>query len=310
MSTPTVLLPDALTAAMRAAYWSAEAHRGDGWGRRLQRQIRAAAAAAFRPSCSRRWFSFIEDPVLRPFAQANPLLPLKPFRVYLSIAWSRERRRKVILDTYAEAIRRGGAFRRALMEREGVRFPITTSPETGEVCLRLHRDARFRKEGELTLSLDCAGLGGRAMSVAFSVERLGGGLAIYIGCLQGKEEGADALRVLTKALHGLRPKAFMMLAMQEVASAMGADELYGAGSGIQVHRGKHAIHLPRLHALGFDYDGYWVESGGRPDAGGWFRLPRETPRRSRDGMKPNKRSMYTKRYAMLDQLGETLRAKL
>lgn len=303
----SLLMPDALAAAAHAARWSGEAHRGEGLQRRLQRQARAALAAALRPSASVRWFDSVEGPALRPYAQANPLLALKPFRVYLSTNWSRDRRRKVILDTYATAAGMGGALRRALMDREGVRFLVGCGEGEDAIHLRLHREARFRKEGEFTLSLECPAAGGRVMSMAFSIERLAGGLAVYIGCLQGRDDGAEAIRAMTKALHGLRPKAFLLIAMQEVASAIGAGELYGASSAIQVHRRKHAIHLPWVHRLGFDYDAFWAEGGGAPDAGGWFRLPLSTPRRSREEMKPNKRSMYAKRYELLDRLREMVR---
>lgn len=298
----SLLMPDALAAAAHAARWSGEAHRGEGLHRRLQRQARAALAAALRPSASVRWFDSVDGPALRPFALANPLLPLKPFRVYLSTNWSRDRRRKVILDTYATAARMGGALRRALLDREGVRFLVGCGEGEAAIHLRLHRELRFRKEGEFTLSLECPAVGGRVMSVAFSIEQMTGGIALYIGCLQGRDEGAEAIRSLTKALHGLRPKAFLLIAMQEVAAALGAEELYGVGSAIQVHRRKHAIHLPWIHGLGLDYDALWAEAGGILDAGGWFRLPLTTPRRSREDMKPNKRSMYAKRYELLDRL--------
>ncbi|MBS1766061.1 MAG: DUF535 family protein [Acidobacteria bacterium] len=295
-------MPDALAAAAQALRWSGEAHRGEGIGRRIQRQARAALAAALRPSASMNWFDSVDGPALKPFAQANPLLPLKPFRVYLSANWGSDRRRKVIQDTYATATRMGGALQRALLDREGVRFLVGCGEGESAIHLRLHREYRFRKEGEFTLSLECPALGGRVMSMAFSIERMSGGIAVYIGCLQGRDDGAEAIRSLTKALHGLRPKAFLMIAMQEVASALRAGELYGAGTAIQVHRRKHAVHLPWIHGLGFDYDAFWTDAGGTLDAGGWFRLPRTTPRRTRDEMKPNKRSMYAKRYELLDQL--------
>ena len=300
--------PDTMSAAMGAVLWSARAYRGDALSRRLQRQVRAAFAATLRPSASRHWFTLMEDPAMRPFAQANPLLPLKPFRVYLSANWNRDRRRKVIRDTYSVVLRRGGALRQALLDPDGAVLARMVTENAGEVAIRLHQDARFRKEGEFTLSLDCPALGGRVMSLAFSLERLRSGhLAAFIGCVQGQEDGADAIRTLTKALHGLRPRSLMVPLIQDIAAALGVQELYGAGLSIQVHRRKHAIHLPGIHALGFDYDAYWLQAGGAEGFDGWFRLPLQTPRRGRDDMKPNKRSMYAKRYAMLDELGAAIR---
>lgn len=266
-------------------------------------------AASLAPTASRRWFQAIEDPALRPFVDANPLLPLKQLRVYLSTRWSRDRRLKVILDTYRAVSVRGGMLAHVL-SGQGPRVLAKLCLEDGGGTVRLERDDRFRKEGELVVSLHAPGKG-RVMSFAFALERARqGGLTLLVGCVQGEDETGAEIRSITKAMHGLRPRSFMVEVAQALAKALKAEELLGAGSSIQAHQRKHAIHLPRFHGLGFDYDAYWEEAGGQRGFDGWFRVPLAPARRSREEMKPNKRSMYAKRYQMLDGLHEAIAASL
>jgi hypothetical protein len=60
----------------------------------------------------------------------------------------------------------------------------------------------------------------------------------------------------------------------------------------------------------FDFDALWTEIGGEPREDGWFDLPLTTPRRSPDQIKPNKRSMYAKRYLLQDELTRQIREQL
>ncbi len=71
---------------------------------------------------------------------------------------------------------------------------------------------------------------------------------------------------------------------------------------IQAYRRKHAIHLPRWHAIQFDYNAFWSESGGQPESDGWYELPPTPVRRNIHEIKANKRSLYLRRYRLLDNL--------
>lgn len=247
---------------------------------------------------------------MRPFTRSNPLLPLKQFRIYLSSRWSLSRRRKVIQDTYQLAIEKGGALEEALLSDMGIRLAsIDLHQSAAEIWLR--KDQRFRKEGELVISLDCEPLGGRIMSISLAAERHSREhVTVYIGCVQGEADGASAIRELTKAMHGLRPKALMILLAQEFSRAIGARELLGAGNDIQAHGQKHLIHLKSWHKLNFDYDGYWADAGGVKGFDGWHRLPLIAARRGLSDIKPNKRQMYVRRYSMLDVLSAQIQESL
>ncbi len=257
-----------------------------------------------------RWFSRLQSEEMQAFAKANPILSFKPMRAYLSSRWGLVRRTKVMMDTYAFIQWKGGAAKEALLQREGdgVVLASTTLGDLGpaEICLGF--DNRFRKEGEFAITLRCPEQGGRISSISFALEWQHDRLTFYAGCVQGRSENEDGfMKALQKAMHGLRPKAMVVFAAQEAARALGVREMFGAGNEIQVHRRKHLIHLPWIHELTFDYDAFWSELGGHRALDGWFYLPRKAKRRSREEIKPNKRGMYAKRYALMDDLAAQIR---
>lgn len=302
----------ALKAALRAWHLSAEAYRSERFSRRAKQNLRWAAAAALHPDSALEWFARLDTEGLTPFRSANPILAFKPMRTYLSTRWGIGRRTKVMRETYAYVLWRGGAAREALLQPGGgVHLATVPLGELGEGELKLGFDNRFRKEGEFAVFFEAPALGGRVCSLSFALEWQDNGLALFAGCVQGVNEGeGDLMKALGKAMHGLRPKALVVFAAQEVARCLGAREIFGAGNTIQVHRRKHLIHLSWVHELTFDYDAFWSELGGRPAFEGWFYLPRKARKRTREEIKPNKRSLYAKRYAMQDQLSVQIRESM
>ena len=97
-------------------------------------------------------------------------------------------------------------------------------------------------------------------------------------------------------MHGLRPKSLIVFAVQEFSRQLNITTVYGAGDAIQAYRRKHAIHLPRWHAIQFDYNAFWNEAGARLNSDGWYELPLVPVRKKIQEVKTNKRSLYHKRY--------------
>jgi hypothetical protein len=300
-------------AARKAWRLSAHAYATDSLSRRIKQNLRWSLAAMARPEAALDWFSHLQSEDLAPFKEANPILVFKPMRAYLSARWGLKRRTKVMTETYAYVLWKGGAMREALLQPPGGGVVLATFPlgELGTGEIQLGFDNRFRKEGEFAVTLAVPEKGGRICSLSFALEWQENGLALFAGYVQGINEGEEGLmKALGKAMHGLRPKALVVFAAQEVARALGAREIYGAGNAIQVHRRKHLIHLSWAHDLTFDYDSFWRELGGVPAFEGWFFLPRKAKPRSREEIKPNKRSQYAKRYAMQDDLSLQIKAAL
>jgi uncharacterized protein VirK/YbjX len=176
--------------------------------------------------------------------------------------------------------------------------------------IRIGSDSQFRKEGEISVFLELEGVAGPITGMAFSLEQDGGWIAL-IGGFQGRKGGdEETIKLATKAMHGLRPKNLMVLLIQELAQALGISALRGVGNRVQVYRARLNNPLVPSRKICFDFDALWIEVGGEPREDGWFGLPLTTPRRSSEQIKPNKRSMYAKRYLLLDDLSRQIRKTL
>jgi uncharacterized protein len=291
-----------------------------GWGiaasifsnRVTYEKIRWGLAAAVNPSESVLWFEQVKTDCFMPFLEINPRLALKPTRVYMSTRWKMTQKIKVLQDTYNFIHLNRTFVQNSLLQPDGGVIAQTDLGKHGNATIVLSYDSRFRKEGELVLSLWISSLTRAIAFLSFSLEsHPDGTCSCYIGCLQGGKEGNQKEDVVTasKAMHGLRPKAALVFAVQEMARAFGARELLGVGNDIQAHRRKHIIHIPFLHDYTFDYNATWSDVGGVPDKEGWYRLPLETYRHSREEIKTNKRSMYVKRYAMMDDFAQQINSR-
>jgi uncharacterized protein len=280
-------------------------------GYRRKQQWKSAFAPLAHPFVAAAWFAFLKSKEFRFVAAARPRLYFKPFRIYLALGWPIKQRIKVIRDTYAFIVERGEAWKRVITDPAGVIVARIPLDDAGEGVLRLGWEEGCRKEGEVVLMFESETLGGKIAVAAFSFEKeLDGRWLCRVGCVQGQKEAvAGSSKVVQKKMHGLRPKALMVFAVQEFARRLGVPAVCGTGNTIQAHLRKHAIHLPWRHAIRFDYDALWAEAGGRPIDKGWWELPLPPVRKSIDEIESKKRAMYTRRYTMLDdiagQIGES-----
>ncbi len=295
-------------AARRAWTWSQHVHRLHPKSLSLfRRHLRWATAAALRPQESLDWFSFHDEPAMRGFAQANPRLVFRALTRYMSVRWGLEHRTKVIQDTYRFIVNRGGFLQEAMHCPEGLTLARLELDRGQRARIRLGSDAQFRKEGEISLFLELEGVVGPVTGLAFSLEQDGDWVAL-IGGFQGRKGGdEDTIKLATKAMHGLRPKNLLVLLVQELARVMNIGTLRGVGNRVQVYRSRVDNPLVPARNIRFDFDALWTELGGVALADGWFGLPLTTPRRGPDEIRPNKRSLYAKRYAFLDELFRQVR---
>lgn len=264
-----------------------------------------------RRAAAEDWFTWLDQPELKPYLATNPRLAFRPMGAYMSIKWGWERRAKVIRDTYAFIHAQGGLLHEAMTRPEGVTLLQLPLEKGLTARVWLGSDAQFRKEGEVSVFFELSGIDRSISSFAFAFERLGEGWACFVGAVQGRKGGdEETIKLATKAMHGLRPKQFMVFLAQEIARSLRVKALYGVGNGIHVFRAGQYKLIRTKRDISFDYDELWIEAGGEPAPEGWFLLPSKHRRRGLDEVKPNKRSMYNKRYAMLDALSRQIRTIL
>lgn len=276
---------------------------------RWWRQCRWYLLAALHPSLSQQWFRWLASPRTRLYAMQHPQLVVKPLRPYLNRRWSVGQRAKVIADTH-DLARRVSIIEEALSRPEGVCLVQGNWGEADAFEVHLGRDQRFRKEGELVLALVTDKRTEALCSLSLAFEQSANGTLIcYIGSIQGRDGGSDALKFFAKAWHGMRAHALLLDIARQLARHAGASALFGAGNAIHVHRSKHLLHLPFAHGLNQDYDALWQALGGCLQADGWYRLTMSESRRERADIPTRKRAQYQRRYEWLDQLGSALRQR-
>jgi len=128
--------------------------------------------------------------------------------------------------------------------------------------------------------------------------------ALLISVVQGPnfEGSKEMVKQLTKTCHGLRPAYLMVETMKALTKALGFNQLLGIP---QKYQNKSRF-IQSSHYV-VDYDAIFAESGGQLKD--YWELPLEIDR-NLDNVPSKKRSMYRKRYAMLDDLAKIIEEKL
>jgi len=293
-----------LSVALKSWQLASQAFAEDNKSYRKKQQWKSFLCALICPQFAYTWFEILKSPDLLIVATHRKGLYLKPFRVYMSIRWTKKQKIKAILDTYRFIMDKSEVFMQVLTRSGCIEIARFNLNDIIEGILVLRYDYRYLKEGELVFSFICDQLGGTIVDAAVSFEEMEAGRwACRIGCIQGQKQHVEnSSKAAQKLMYGLRPKSFMVFIVQEFSRQLGFSAVYGAGDAIQAYRRKHAVHLFWRHSIHFDYNAIWCESGGRRCKDGWYELPLIPLRKKIDAIKSNKRSLYLKRYCMLDDL--------
>ncbi|OOH90662.1 hypothetical protein BMT54_04295 [Pasteurellaceae bacterium 15-036681] len=121
--------------------------------------------------------------------------------------------------------------------------------------------------------------------------------ALLIAVIQGPnfEGSKDLVKLLTKKCHGLRPAYLMVEAMKCLTLSLGYNQLFGIP---QKYQNKSRWVQSKRYVV--DYDAIFKESSGELNE--YWELPLSLESKKLEDIPSNKRSMYRKRYAMLEQL--------
>jgi uncharacterized protein VirK/YbjX len=278
---------------------------------RRKQQWKAVYHVFFNYKFSLTWFDTLVAAEYSFIFKLRPRLYIKPFRTYISTRWNKEKKLKVIFDSYRFMKSKQAVFSQLVNENKSAVLAHFPLDEENIASLVLGYDDQFRKEGEVVLSLECEQLGGRLVSVAFSFEEVEANKWVcWVGCVQGHslKNMGKATKSVQKLMHGLRPNSFIMTALQDLCRSLDCAAIYCVADSHHSYRKKHAIHLPWRHTIGFDYDGFWLEVGAQKEANDWFNLPLLRARKEMSELKTKKRAMYRKRYAMLDEMAVNISA--
>lgn len=172
--------------------------------------------------------------------------------------------------------------------------------------LALDRPKWFMREGEIAINLFVSDT--RIYSLVFSLFEEGGEVMAFIGAIQGRDlDGImDEYRSLTKATNGMRPRDLLIELFKMFCVVAGIKYIRAISNDHRQHRSPYygSEAEKKIHV---NYDTIWADRGGAKIDRYWYDLPANRQERSLDDISAKKRSMYRKRYQMLEAFYADLR---
>ena len=296
-------MPDFLSTKSLFRRYASESPSRPGWARGLRFCLRARLQGQLH----RQWFGLIDRPQLAVARAAGTGLCARLQHPYVCARLTRVQRFNLLRKHFELLCRFPEPVRNGIYSREGL---IIAKFEEGgiEHVVRLIHQAGTHREGDMSLAWDCS-LGRVAMATFALVNSRLGKRAMVVGGLQGSNSGdSHALyQMLTRTMHGLRPMSALVHFLQLAAGHLGVELLLG------VEDDAHALYRPGERDRAkktLSYDAIWSEHGGEYWKLGLYRLPVQVAPRDLATVASKKRSMYRKRYAMLDGLDVAMRESL
>ena len=126
---------------------------------------------------------------------------------------------------------------------------------------------------------------------------------LWIGALQGAAKGSKTIHDLTRHFFAYRPKNLVLYALRTIASRLGIEEIYAVSN-----YGFYDSTLPpHKQKLKSSLDSLWQETGGKITKDSrFYKLPITELRKSLEEVGSQKRNLYRKRFAMLDEISGTV----
>jgi uncharacterized protein VirK/YbjX len=249
------------------------------------------------------WFRILKTPQLGEMLQRNPHMLSKLQRPYLHVKLSGHDKIAALKFHYDYLLTCMSAdMIAAIAEPSGVVVSQLDFAEDGKFSLRFYYDTRFEKEGELCLGLFDDIASEFLFTITFCIvqDKVSGEPTLFVGGLQGHKFDNQRERIvtLTRNMHGLRPKALLVFAVQRLAQMWGLKSIIGVGDSQHIYR-----KFGRRKEFNACYDAFWEECDGVRNFVGNYVIPAEPQTRSISELPSGKRSLYRKRYAMLAEMG-------
>ena len=161
------------------------------------------------------------------------------------------------------------------------------------------------REGLLVVNLFMADV--RIYSLAFSFALEDDQVVVHIGAVQGVDtEGIlEEYKTLTKALHGMRPRDFLLEVFRTLCRCAGVAKIYAVDDAKRQQRSSY-FGAAKANSLFMDYNDIWVERGAIRHNDEFFILSLDTPMKNLDEVASKKRAMFRRRYELLHSIEQQI----
>jgi len=162
-----------------------------------------------------------------------------------------------------------------------------------EMNLKLQYDHFSRHEGEITIFFEDK----NSLNKIFKITGLLSKNIFYIGGVQGQTSN-DLMRSLTKECFGMRPHNFLLYCLMEFSRNLGCSSIYAIKNNFHVSNARARTRGKIL----FDYDAFFRELNVISETLSWHILDTKYQLKNISEIKSKKRSMYKKRYELLENI--------
>lgn len=253
---------------------------------------------------SMEWFNLLHQPELAIVARHHPYIFCKLQRPYLNRKLDVRQRLETLKQHYHfVAIRFSKPEMECIYSTPGLLLATIPLKNVGNFGVRLSY-GRCEKEGDLLINLVNLDSAEVLFEMSFCISRFDAQCSeVFIGGLQGRKSAndKDSIIAITRAMHGLRPKALLVFVLQQLAACWKIAKIKAVSDDNHIYRHPH-----KRKDLATSYDEFWLECGGRIDRDGMFELPVAFLPREISTIKVNKRQMYKRRYLMLKGIADQM----
>lgn len=246
----------------------------------------------------RKWFEISDNPLLTQALKRFPLMSGAIYWPYINYTWTMQQKLAVIDQHFRMLDGSAKILARATFEEVDL---ARLEEEYAGMRLVLDKAEWFLREGEIVLNLFINDQ--RFYSVAFTLGMEGGQPVALVGALQGSnsELAPEVYREITHALHGMRPRDFLMVALKLLCREIGVGRIWAVSGDFRQHNSPYFGGGHKNKVL-VSYNEVWVEHGGAALDNGFFEIPATVTRKDMSEIPTRKRAVYRRRYEMLDKL--------
>lgn len=251
-----------------------------------------------------KWYEINDNTNLRLAIERYPLMHGAIYWPYINKYWQIERKLSVI-DAHYRLLNDKPAFLSQAVFQD-VNLAVLEEYFSG-LYLQLDKPSWFIREGEVVLNLFHQDT--RLYSIAFTLGIENGEHVVYVGALQGSntDTALDIYRQLTKSLHGMRPRDFMITMLKILCNAMYIKKLWAISDEARQHNSDYFNGSHREKVV-VNYDEVWMEQGGVKLDNGFYEILSEIKFREEHEIPSRKRATYRRRYMMLSDLEQKIRS--
>lgn len=249
-------------------------------------------------------------PLLGYYLSCQTNLPCKLQRPYLASCLSQQERFEALAYHYDFLAKHPDSMTKAFYN-PNIACVLADVKVKNDANIKIAIQARnkFAREGEISLYFyDNDGID--LATVTFTIMQYQQKTTLFIAGLQGTGHREARIRVqqATKQCYGLFPKRVALEAILVIARYFNLEQIVAVGN--KTHIYNNWRYNSRQERILSDYDDFWLTIDGKQDSNGLFILPNQIYRKSLDEIASKKRSEYRNRYALLDQLENSITENL